>query len=76
MGHVPIEISSLCYHFLNNNEQNTLTAIITGKRIRGLDLVVPAELFFQTEDRKSADTLQIVECKEEKPIPNCDSDVQ
>ena len=31
VGHVPIEISSLCYHFLHNNKQNMLTTIVTGK---------------------------------------------
>ena len=37
-GHEPIEISSLFYH-LNNNEQNTLTVIVTEKRIERLILL-------------------------------------
>ena len=58
MVNAPIEISSLSYHFLNNNEQNTLTAIANEKRNREFGLVVPAKLFFQTKDRKSAETLK------------------
>ena len=57
VGHVPIEISSLCYHFLNSNEQNTLTAVATGKRNGEVSLIVPAKLFFQTKDRKSVEIL-------------------
>ena len=37
VGHVPIKISSLRYHFLNNNEHNT------GKRNQEAGLVVPAK---------------------------------
>ena len=58
MVNAPIEISSLSYYFLNNNEQNTLTAIANEKRNREFGLVVPAKLFFQTKDRKSAETLK------------------
>ena len=49
VDHVPIETSSLCCHFLNNNEQNILTAIVTEERNREVGLVVPAKLFFQTQ---------------------------
>ena len=74
MGHVPIEISSLCYHFLNNNEQNTLTTIVTGKRNQEVGLAVSAKLFFQKKkqkkkDRKSAQTLEIELAKRKSLFP-------
>ena len=31
IGHIPIEISSLCFHFLNQNVGNKIKAVITGK---------------------------------------------
>ena len=69
VGHVPTEISSLCYHFLNNKEQNTFSAIITGKRNREVDLVVPAKLFFQTKGRKFAETLETELAKRKNLFP-------
>ena len=69
MGHVPIEVSSLCYHFLNNNERNILTALVTGKQNWELGLVVPAKLFLQTEERKSAETLEMELPKKENWFP-------
>ena len=32
VGHIPIEISSLCFHFLNQSPDNRINATITGKR--------------------------------------------
>ena len=46
--HIPIEISSLCFHFLNQNVGNKIKAVITGKRHREIGLVVPAKLVFLT----------------------------
>ena len=73
MSHVPIEISNLCYHFLNNNEQNTLTTIVTGKRNQEVGLAVSANLFFQKKkkkkDRKSAQTLEIELAKRKSLFP-------
>ena len=33
VGHVLIEISSLCYHFLKKSKTNSLIIVITGKRL-------------------------------------------
>ena len=58
VGHVPIEISSLCYHFLKKSKTNHLNALITGKRQREAGLVVPAEYSFATDDKKCAELLE------------------
>ena len=68
-SHVPIQISSLYYHSLNNNEQNTLTVIVTGERSRQSGLVVPAKLLFQTSNRKSAATLETEFAKRKNLFP-------
>ena len=34
VGHIPIEFSSLCYHFINQDPGNKIKALITGKRHR------------------------------------------
>ena len=47
VGHVPIEISSLCYHFLHEFPGNNIDAVITGKRHREVGLVVPAKYIIQ-----------------------------
>ena len=52
VGNVSIEISSLCYHILNNNEQNTLNAIVTEKQNREVDLLAPEKLFFLHKRQK------------------------
>ena len=58
VGHVPIEISSLCYHFLKKSKTNNLNAVITGKRQREVGLVVPAKYSFETDDKKYAEILE------------------
>ena len=58
VGHVPIEISSLCYHFLKKSKTNNLSAVITGKRQREVGLVVPAKYSFETDDKKCAEILE------------------
>ena len=35
VGHIPIEISSLCFHFINQDPGNKIKALITGKNVRG-----------------------------------------
>ena len=39
LGHIPLEISSLCFHFINQNPGNKIKALITGKRQREIGLV-------------------------------------
>ena len=46
IGHIPIEISSLCFHFINQNSGNKIKALITGKGQREIGLVVLAKLIF------------------------------
>ena len=58
VGHIPIEISSLCYHFLNTNLDNTIIAEITGKRKREVGLVVPAKFVFKTYDMRCLEVLE------------------
>ena len=50
VGHIPIEISQLLYHFLNAHPSNKLWAMSTGKREREIGLVVPARFLAQTND--------------------------
>ena len=58
VGHIPIEISSLCFQFLNQSPDNRINATITGKREREVGLVVPANVTFVSNDRLCAETLE------------------
>ena len=58
VSHVPIEISSLCYHFLKKSKTNNLNAVVTGKRQREVGLVVPAKYSFETDDKTCAEILE------------------
>ena len=59
VGHVPIELSQLLYHFLNTGTtENKLTAVVTtGKRKREIGVVVSARYTDTTIDRGFADVL-------------------
>ena len=57
VGHIPIEISQLLYHFLNAHLSNKLWAMPTGKRKREIGLVVPARFLAQTNDLVVAEIL-------------------
>lgn len=56
--HIPIEISSLCFHFLNHKVENNIKAFITGKSHREIGLVVLAKLMFLTDDSRCCETLE------------------
>ena len=58
VGHIPVEISSLCYHFLQQDPENQINAIITGKRKREVGLVVPANLVFLTNIKTYSQILE------------------
>ena len=45
VGHLPIEISSLSYHFLKKSSENKIIVKITGEREREIGLVVPETEF-------------------------------
>ena len=52
VGHIPIEISSLCFHFIHQDPGNKIKALTTGKRQREFGLVVPAKLIFITNNKR------------------------
>ena len=54
VGHVPIELSSLLYHFLSEGPDNHLAIEVTGKRKREVGLVVPAKFTALTKDKRVA----------------------
>ena len=58
VGHIPIEISSLCYHFINQDPGNKIKAKTTGKRHREIGLVVPAKFIFTTENKRYSKVLE------------------
>ena len=41
VGHIPIEISNLCFHFINKDSENKIKALTTGKEQRKSRLLVP-----------------------------------
>ena len=57
VGHVPVELSSLIYHFLNASSENRMTVEVTDKRKREVGLVVPAKFNALTKDKKTAKVL-------------------
>ena len=58
VGHLPIEISSLSYHFLKKSSENKIIAKITGKRERDIGLVVPANFVYISKDKNCSIILE------------------
>ena len=56
MGHIPIELSM--YNFLAANDNNSLRVIVTAKRAREVDFVVPATYSAFTKCKKTAEILE------------------
>ena len=54
---MPIEISSLLYHFLKKGTSNCMRAKVTGKKMREIGLVVPTSFEAYTKSKKDAITL-------------------
>ena len=54
IGHVPIEISARIDYFLKESEENYVDATVTGKRKRGVGLVVPTRFTAVTADERTA----------------------
>ena len=54
----PIEISSLCFHFINQDPENKIRAMISGKRQREIGLVVPAKIIFTTNNKRYSEVLE------------------
>ena len=63
VGHLPIKISSLSYHFLKKSSENKIIVKIMGKRERVIGLVVPANFVYITKDKNCS---IILEAKLEK----------
>lgn len=78
VGHIPIELSQLLYHFLNTGENgNKLTAAVVGKRKREIGLIVPAKFTATTKHKKFAEILlkNLEEKKELLEIHICKADI-
>ena len=58
VGHIPIEISSLCFHFINQDPRNKIKALTTGKQQREIGLVVLAKLIFLTNNKQFLEILE------------------
>ena len=65
MGHVPIEISRLTHHFLNESTENCFEGMVIEKRTREIDLVAPVEYNATTKDKMTA-TIFLSELKKRK----------
>ena len=55
VGHVPIEISSLLYHFLQEDKSNSIKVKVIGKRKREIGLPIPATFKAHTENKITAE---------------------
>ena len=65
--HLPIELSRVLDYFLQQHEDNFIDAQVTGKRKRGVGLVVPARYTAHTRDRETAVILE-AELKKRKEL--------
>ena len=65
VGHIPIEISSLMYHFLNESNQNRIQGMVIGKIMREFDLAFPVEYTAVTTCKMTA-TIFLSELKKGK----------
>ena len=55
VGHVPMEISSLLYHFLQEDKSNSIKVKVIGKRKREIGLPIPATFKPHTENKRTAE---------------------
>ena len=69
VGHIPIEISSLCFHFIIQDPVNKTKALTTGKRQREIVLVVPAKLIFITNNKRLSEILENGLVKQKNKFP-------
>ena len=54
VAHVPVEFSSLLYHFLQVSAENCINSEVIGKRKREVGLAVPAKYHAFTRNKKIA----------------------
>ena len=52
VGHAPVELSSLLYHFLQASSDNCINVRVIGKRKREIGLVVPAKYDALTKSKE------------------------
>ena len=57
VGHIPIELSQLIYHFLNESNENFAEASVIRKRMREIGLVVPAKYGAFTKTQRTTNIL-------------------
>ena len=69
IGHIPIEISSLCFHFINQHPENKIRAMISGKRQREIGLIVPAKIIFTTNNKRYSEVLEKKQLKRKAKFP-------
>ena len=55
VGHVPTEVSSLLYHFLQEDKGNSIKVKVVGKRTREVGLLIPATFIAYTENKRTAE---------------------
>ena len=58
VGHLPIEISSLSYHFLKKSSENKIIVKIMGKRETETALVVPVNFVYISKDKNCSIILE------------------
>ena len=59
VGHVPLELSSLLYYFLNADTDNFIQVTVIGKRKREIGLVVPVKFDCYTSSKKLSTVLDL-----------------
>ena len=57
VGHIPIELSQLIYHFLKESNENFIEASVSEKRMREIGLVVPAKYVAFTKTQRVVNIL-------------------
>ena len=71
-GHVPIEISGLCFHFISHDPGNKIKAQ-TGEPQREMGLVVLAKLIFITNNKRLSEVLENELVKQKNKFPTLTS---
>ena len=71
VGHAPIELSSLLYHFLQASAENCVNVEIIGKRKREVGLVVPAKYDALTKNKKISMVLEKELSKRKNMYKSC-----
>ena len=69
VGHIPIEMSSFCFDFINQDPGNKIKALATGKRQREIGLVVPAKSIFMTNNKRFSEVLENELVKRKNKFP-------